>query len=422
MSLFRPIHHTFAPLGNARQCLAALGLLVQPWKWRNGDQGTQLERAFTERFGGQAFAFASGREALLAILRSLKLTAEEEIIVQGYTCIVVPNAILAAGCVPVYVDIDRDSLNLNLEEIEQAITPKTRAIICQHTFGIPADTARLRTLCDAHSLLLIEDCAHIIPDESGPREIGAQGDILFFSFGRDKAISGITGGLVLSRDTDLSAMLAKEQEKARSLSFLTIGALLLYPLLYALCRPLYGLTIGKVVLAFCGSIGLLRPIVTGQEKQGSMPETLHRIPNACAHLALEQWHSLKAFNDHRRIITDFYLREGIERNWFKPDPATGESPLPLQIDPRLPLQKFPFFVLQADPIRRTLTKHNIHLNDGWTNCVICPSNADGAAAGYREGLDPQAEVLCEKILSLPTHPGTSLKDAKKLVHSLSRLV
>jgi perosamine synthetase len=417
MSFFRPIHHTFAPLGNARQCRTALGLLLRPWRWKKGSERETLRDAFATMFGGDAFLFGSGREALLASLRSLTLTPGEEVIVQGYTCIVVPNAIIAAGCVPVFVDIDRDTLNLNVEDVEKAITPKTRAVICQHTFGIPSDTAGLRALCDKHSLMLIEDCAHVIPDKD-TGDIGLHGDVLFFSFGRDKAISGVTGGAVVSRDDHITEGLAHEEALAKHLPAGIIGTLLLYPLLYALCRPLYASGLGKALLAACGKIGVLRPIVTKGEKDGVMRPALTHLPNACAALALQQLRQLHGFNDHRRALMAYYLRAGLERGWFRPNPLTGESPLPLAVDQDLPLQKFPLFALNADHIRHALKQRNIHLNDGWTNCVVCPSNAAPAKAGYVPGSDPKAEAVCEKILSLPTHPGTSLKDAAKLVEAL----
>ena len=79
----------------------------------------------------------------------------EEIVVQGFTCVVVPNAIHAAGGVPVYADIDPDTLNLTSASVRPLLTSRTRAVICQHTFGIPADIKALRKLCDERGIVLI---------------------------------------------------------------------------------------------------------------------------------------------------------------------------------------------------------------------------------------------------------------------------
>src|SRR3989338_3698878 len=189
MSLLHPIHHTFAPHVNLAYAARSIALLAAPWTWRTGRSGPSLTEELSCRFAADTFLFLSGREALCALLQALPLQDGDEVIVQGYTCVVVPNAIEAAGGVPVYADIDRDTLNLNARTVAPHITPRTRAIICQHTFGIPALAEELKKLCVRHGLLLIEDCAHVMPDATGPADVGAHGNFVFFSFGRDKALS-----------------------------------------------------------------------------------------------------------------------------------------------------------------------------------------------------------------------------------------
>ena len=412
MSLLSPIHHTFAPLADGRQVRLTLSLLFRPWKWKNGPAKEELRKELGTIFRGNAFLFASGREALFALFKALRCQKNEEIIVQGYTCVVVPNAIKAAGMAPVFVDIDPDTLSLDLQETERAITPKTRAILCQHTFGIPALTKELRALCDRHGLVLMEDCAHIIPDRGEPKEVGRFGDVFLLSFGRDKAISGVTGGAVVVKQKDTAASLQKLEKDAEKLSLLTIKLLLLYPLLYGLARPFYGIGIGKAFLALCGKLHILVPILRSREKQGEMSPRLHALPNACAALALEQLRRIAALNDHRRALTKLYFEEGTKRRWK----------MLLGVTPFLPLQKFPLFTKHAEKIRRTLKKDNIHLHDGWTGCVICPASVDPQNLGYRDGQDPDAEMAGEQILSLPTHPTMTKKQAQKLVALLDPLL
>jgi len=410
--MFSPVHHTFAPLADGQQTRQSLALAFQPWRWKEGPEKEQLKQALENDFDGKAHLFGSGREALLAILRSLMFQKDEEVIVQGYTCIVVPNAVIAAGMVPVFADIERDTLNLDLEEVEKLITPKTRPIICQHTFGIPAYVKQLRDLCDRHSLILIEDCAHVMPDAKRPSDIGKYGDVLFFSFGRDKAISGVSGGAAVCRRKDICMDLAKMEQDATSYGTFTIKRLLQYPVLYAVAKPWYGAKIGKALLAIFGKAGMLEPITTKKEKGGVMEPTLHRMPNACAILALTQFRKRQSINDHRRMLTSLYFEEGTKRGWK----------LLLGVTPDLPLQKFPMFVKGAEKIRTTLKNTNIHLHDGWTGCVICPPGSDQESAGYKDGQDPDAEFVGESILSLPTHPDMSLAQAKKLIDTLDHLL
>ncbi|MDD5103945.1 MAG: aminotransferase class I/II-fold pyridoxal phosphate-dependent enzyme [Candidatus Peribacteraceae bacterium] len=412
MSFFHPIHHTFAPHVNGAAVLRTLSLLLQPWKWREGPERETLRKELTRRYSADVFLFASGREALAALLMALKGPERAEIIVQAFTCLVVPNAIQAAGKVPVYADIEQDTLNLDVADVERRITPRTQAIICQHTFGIPADTYKLRALCDRYGLLLIEDCAHVMPDETGPQTIGKDGDFMLLSFGRDKAISGVTGGAMLSKRPDISVSLRAQEGDAISLSLLRIKRLLFYPLVYFVARPLYGIGLGKPLLWLARKIGALVPILTKEEKQGRMDARLHRLPNACASLALAGLRDLTAINDHRRALTKYYFAEAARHRWT----------FPKAIHPDLPLQKFPLFTKNAEGIRRSLKKQNIHLQDGWSGCTICPPGSPMEEASYRPGSDPRAESSAQQILNLPTHPTMTKEQARMLVDKLRNLL
>lgn len=369
-------------------------------------------------FDSPVYLFASGRQALLASLKAMDLQPGDEVIVQAYTCIVVPNAIMAAGGQPVYADILKDTLNLDIEDVKSRITPKTRAIICQHTFGIPADVAALRELCDKHKILLIEDCAHVLPDSDGPA-IGKTGDVTISSFGRDKAISGVAGGAAIVRNKNLQSAIAHLESRASSLSWWHIHKLITYPIIYRRALPFYGIGLGKAYLKLKQKLGLLVPIVTSEEKAGKMPDILQAMPNACAYLVLPQWLKRWFINQHRRKLTVFYLDECIRRGWCEP---TSPVYVPGAIEPDLPMQKFPVFVQNAWQIRENLKKQHIYLDDGWTGCVVCPANADSSCAYYEEGMDPVAEFVGESILSFPTHPTMSLKQAKRLIDAFAILI
>ncbi|MDD4318862.1 MAG: aminotransferase class I/II-fold pyridoxal phosphate-dependent enzyme [Candidatus Peribacteraceae bacterium] len=410
MNLFRPIHHTFAPLADREQRRLALRLLLHPSRWKGQTAARDILRGeLNKRCGGETFLFASGREALFAFLHACAFPAGSEIIIQAFTCVVVPNAIRAAGLTPVYADMEKETLNLEPGAVEALITPRTKAVICQHTFGIPADTDRLRTICDAQGLLLVEDCAHILPDARGPMDVMSRGDAFLLSFGRDKAVSGVTGGAVIVRNrTTICDALRTQEQQATEFPDGTIKRLLLYPLLYALARPLYGIGIGKVFLFLMNKLGLLLSIVTREEKHGRQGEALHAMPEACAALVMGQLRNLAAINDHRRTLVKLFLEACAEHGW----------PVLHGIRPDLPLQKYPLFVRNAEEIRTRLKRHNIHLHDGWTGCVVCPTSVAVDETGYRQGSDPRAEEACTEILSLPTHPGTAVQDAKRLVSVL----
>ena len=405
MNRFRPIHHTFGPHVDGAYVRRTLALSYMPWAYRRGHERDALRRDLATRTGYDVSLFASGREALLALLRALDLPSGSEVIVQGFTCVVVPNAIKAAGLRPVYADIDRETLNLTPETVAAAASPITRVVICQHTFGIPAPTEALRAQCDAQGWILIEDCAHVLPDHDGPTDILRFSDHAICSFGRDKAISGIGGGAALSRHPETANRLRTIEQKAPETSFWSVVRLLEYPGRMAhIVRPLTGIRLAGPVLALKKALGLFAPVLTAEEKAGRMPFAVRKIPNACAALARWQLGQLERVNGHRRMLTRRYLEASGKNGW----------PVMRGIRPSLPLQKFPMFVPNAAATRASLKKENVHLDDGWTGCVVCPESCDVGAAGYAPGSDPAAETAAESVLSLPTHPTMTVEQADEL--------
>jgi dTDP-4-amino-4,6-dideoxygalactose transaminase len=122
------------------------------------------EIAFGERLGRdvRAFAFWKGRAALEAILRAFGVSAGDEVVMPGFTCVVVPDAIRRVGATPVFADIETQGYNADGPQVEAAISPRTRAVIAQHSFGIVADLGFLMDMCERRGLLLVEDSCHAL--------------------------------------------------------------------------------------------------------------------------------------------------------------------------------------------------------------------------------------------------------------------
>lgn len=383
-----------------------------PWRYVHGTAPLRLKNALREKFKAEPVLFATGRESLYALLRALGIKPGEEVIVQGYTCVVVPNAIHAAGAVPVYADIHPDTLNLTPDTVRPLLTPRTRALVCQHTFGIPADIKSLRKLCDERGIVLIEELVHAMPDQKGP-DIGSYGDYVILSFGRDKAVSGISGGAVLSRHPRTTAALLELERTAVHESWWNVARLLEYATrMHSVVRPLAGTPLFKPAVWLLGKMNMITLVVSPEEKKGQMSPVVRKIPNACAELALFSLGKLKSSNERRRTLTAFFARHGREHGW----------PLLKGASPDLPLQKFPLFILNARAKRAMLKKENIHLDDGWTGCVICPEDIELTETGYEQGMDPAAERVCRQILSLPTHPTMTLIQAERLARRIDSLL
>src|SRR5436190_4689293 len=196
----RPIAIGLSPNTQSEDVVKAYQQLLKPWEYQAGSAIREVEQWFENYFKvPYAISFSNARSALFVILKSLEIKTADEIILQAFTCVVVSNAIIAAGATPVYADIT-NSLVLNSKDIEKKITKKTKAIIVQHTFGIPADMDAIQAIAKKHKLFVIEDVAHTIGGTYKEKKLGTYGDAAIFSLGRDKACSSVFGGMAITRD------------------------------------------------------------------------------------------------------------------------------------------------------------------------------------------------------------------------------
>ena len=193
----RPISISISPNTDITDLWIAIKTLLKPWFWKSGDDINYVEQWFNKYYQtNNAVSFNSGRSALYAILSAFDFGPEDEIIVQSFTCVAAIEPIIWVGAKPVYIDID-NSINISPVLIEKAINKKTKAIIVQHTFGVPASIERIKKITQKHNLILIEDCAHSLGARIGSEKVGSLGDAVYFSFGRDKVISSVFGGMAI---------------------------------------------------------------------------------------------------------------------------------------------------------------------------------------------------------------------------------
>jgi len=145
-----------------------------------------------------------GRTALYFILKALDLPVGSEIIVPALTFWVVPEIARVAGLKPVFADIDPATFNLCPQAVERAISPKTRAVLPTHLYGLSCDMDPILDLARRHNLKVIEDCAHSLGATYKDRMVGTLGDASFFSFQAFKPLNTYGGGLAWMRDADLA--------------------------------------------------------------------------------------------------------------------------------------------------------------------------------------------------------------------------
>ena len=148
-----------------------------------GPELTAFERALAQYHSvPEAVAVSSGTAGLHLALLALGIRPGDEVIVPSFAFIAVANAVLQVGATPVFADIDPVTLNLDPDRVDEAVTPRTRALLVVHTFGVPAQMDALRSIATRHGLVMIEDACEAIGAEFDGQRAGSFGDLAVFGF------------------------------------------------------------------------------------------------------------------------------------------------------------------------------------------------------------------------------------------------
>jgi dTDP-4-amino-4,6-dideoxygalactose transaminase len=391
----------------------ALNLVIRPWLWKKGNAIKELEDNFKKYLGVKyAFSFNSGRSSFYAILRSLELEIGSEVLLQAFTCNAVPNPILWAGFAPIYVDCDKDDYNISVSDLEAKISPNSRVVVVQHTFGLPANMDEIRAICAENKLILIEDCAHSLGAEFNGAKVGSQSRAAFFSFSRDKVISSVYGGIAVTNDDKIAKKLEQLQREFGAPRRFWILQQILHPiLLNYVILPIYSfLDLGKIFLVFSQVTHILSKAVSWKEKRGQRPDYFPKaLPNAMAMMALNQFNKLEKFNHRRRKIAEYYFQALKGTKFVLPTKYETRKNIFLRFAVRHPSAH--------EIIYEAWHKQNILLGD-WYTTPIAPFDTIVKDMKYTLGSCKEAEWLAKHTLNLPTHINISQKDAERIVNFL----
>lgn len=191
------------------ELLAAVTHVLESQYFILGPEVKQFEEEIAAKLGASfAIACASGTDALIIALMAAGISAGDEVITTPFSFIATAGSIGLVGAKPVFVDIDPITFNIDQAKIAAAITPRTRAIMPVHLFGLPADLDPILEIARTHKLLVIEDAAQAIGSRYNNRFIGTIGDIGCFSFFPSKNLGGAgDGGLITTDNPTLAERL-----------------------------------------------------------------------------------------------------------------------------------------------------------------------------------------------------------------------
>ncbi len=415
MNYFKPISISLSPNVEKDDVRMALNLIIRPWLWKKGKAVKELEEQFKKYLGVKyALSFNSGRSSFFAILKSMGIQEGSEILLQAFTCNAVPNPVLWAGFRPVYVDCNKDDFNMDVSDLGAKITVKTRVVVVQHTFGLPANMDEIRGICGANNLILIEDCAHSLGAEYDGQKIGAFNKAAFFSFSRDKIISSVYGGIATTNDDEIGKKLERLQKEFGQPSNFWVFQQLLHPIfLNYIILPIYNfLDLGKIFLVLSQWFHILSKAVSWQEKRGQRPDYFPRaMPNALAVLALNQFNKLDRFNTRRQKIAEYYYENLKDTSFGLPKKFNNRKNIFLRFTIKHPEAH--------EIIYEAWHRQNILLGD-WYTTPIAPCDTKIEEMRYMLGSCKNAEELSKTTLNLPTHINISLKDTERVVNFLKK--
>ena len=351
--------------------------------------------------------------ALYAILEAAGIGEGDEVLVPGFTCVVVPAAIQYTGAKPVFYDIDPRTYNGDPVQAVAAITPRTKAVMIQHTFGMPMDPGELARVCRERGILVIEDAAHSQGATLAGRPVGTVGDAAFVSYQWSKPVTTGLGGAALVNDARVLGNLRQQYDrhylepsylKSLSLAMLSGAYNRFYRSnLYWMSRDSYRFLASLgVVQGSSSDLELLDPAMPknycerfGRFRLGQMESALDRLP---------------AVITHRRTIADYYNQRLQSRDFgLQEGPAEARSVW----------LRFPLLVDDRSSVISEARKQRIELGD-WFNAPLHPSLANESAFGYEAGMCPVADDVSSRIVNLPTHTGVSLEVAEKVATFIER--
>ena len=180
-------------------------------KWSfYGSYEVEFNNRFAEYTGAAGCTMmANGTVTLERALAALGVGPGDEVIVPAHTWLATGEAVVYRGAVPVVVDVESDTLCMDPERFEEAITPKTKAVIPVHLFGSMADMDRIMPIARKHGLAVIEDCAHAHGGLWDGRHVGTIGDIGSFSFQQSKTMASGEGGACITTSEKLNETLGR---------------------------------------------------------------------------------------------------------------------------------------------------------------------------------------------------------------------
>lgn len=353
-------------------------------------------RLFEEEFARylgvrHAVATINGTASLHTAVASLNIGPGDEVITTPFSFIATATSILHNNAVPVFADIETDSLNLDPATLEEKITPRTKAILVVHLAGYPAEMDEILKIAREHNLYVIEDCAQAIGSEYRGRKVGTFGDINAFSFYQTKNMTTGEGGMVTTDKEELYryAKMFVDQGQESKYYHTILGWN------YRMTELQAALGLGQ--LRRIGELNAAREKIAQiyMDELSSLNGDLLKLPVLKPYVK-HTWHIFQVLLnlDKLRVNRDRII-----------EALKAENVLVQVVYPR---------VIYENPLFQRLTGHG-------KGCPwLCPFY--GKQITYKKGSSPIAEQVARSVITLPTLPGMTEEDAIDTANAIKKVL
>jgi len=341
------------------------------------------------------FLFSTGRGAIAACLRSAGIGEGDEVIISSFNCIAVPTALLAVGAIPVYVDIDPVTLNVKPEAILNHLTPKTKAIVVQHTFGSSSDMYTILALLKDKNILVIEDCALSLGSKNNGTLLGSQADAAIFSLEQSKTLSTGWGGILIIKNKMLGEKILNDYENISEQKKGIIIRDSIQTAISAVCHHPSFHFIGKYVIYFFFKIRLFRYSTPHNEIEGNPGNNfINKLSGTQSILGLSQWKRLQVVADKCRTNAEKLRNVLNETNFITlADPRPGRDEA---VSPRIS-----FLVKKPSHFHSFFSEKGIE-TASWFDGPLSPL-PDSDLFNYDAKQYPASFFISRHIVNLPCH-------------------
>ncbi len=376
-------------------------------------------------------SFYNWRSAIYHTLRMIWVWWKDEVIVSGYNCVSVSNAVLQSWAKIVYCDVDENNLRLDFDDLKSKITENTKVIIVQHTFGKVLNVEKIMELASLKGILVIEDCAHslgTVVSSSGSLCLKGKScikwvvwrkcwDFAIFSTGRDKSISGITGGFLVVNNSDYFRKVEDIKKRQKMPSVLLVFRNLLYNVFGYLAYKTYDcFELWKVIIFLSRKLSFITEILTSSEKNCNFSEFDYSLPNSLAYLVRKELYKIGHYNYHRRRLAKIYNAKFCDFSY----------PIVLLKEKKKEvLNYFRYPILCKDrqdreELVRFMKKRWIILWTSWTWKNIVPVWTDLRDAKYERWTCRVSEDISDRIVFLPNHKLVTNKDVSDVINLINK--